>query len=68
MFAGITASQGSTQPENSPGVRLREDLSYEPLLHVGGLHDDSTGMVWFSFLALIFFTNVILLRYMFCLP
>jgi len=27
----------------SPGVRLREDLSYEPMLHVGLEHGGSLG-------------------------
>ena len=30
-----SSSHESPQPDSSPGVRLRDDLSYEPVLHVG---------------------------------
>lgn len=38
MGSSLDAATGT-----SPGVRLREDLSYEPMLHVGLEHGGSLG-------------------------
>lgn len=45
-FAGKPASAGSLQ-DHSPGVRMREDFSYEPMLHVG-LDKSNLGGVYAS--------------------